>query len=124
MTPSPLVGLVWRDFYYQCSKMIPLVKGARLVAAQQCRAMSSFAAPVLKSTLNPMSPEYKENSAVMGKLIDQLRERVSTIQQGGDAQARERHTSKGKLMVRDRINGLVDPGTAFLELSPLAGYEM
>ena len=43
---------------------------------------------------------------------------------GGDEKSRTRHVAKGKMMVRDRIDALLDPGTAFLELSPLAGHDM
>jgi len=60
----------------------------------------------------------------MDRLISHLRDVTHTAHQGGTAEARERHLSKGKLMVRDRVQGLLDPGTAFLELSPLAGHDM
>jgi 3-methylcrotonyl-CoA carboxylase beta subunit len=60
----------------------------------------------------------------MGRLIAELRERTSLVQLGGGAKALERHTSRGKLAPRDRINGLLDDGSPFLELSPLAGWQL
>lgn len=58
------------------------------------------------------------------KLVDQLKNDIDTIKQGGGIKYRNRHESKGKLFVRDRIEGLLDKGSAFLELSQLAGYKL
>jgi 3-methylcrotonyl-CoA carboxylase beta subunit len=88
------------------------------------RSLSSFSAPVLPSNINSQGAEFTQNAEEMNKLIGTLRETISEVQKGGNEKARQRHLSKGKLMVRDRINGLLDPGTAFLELSPLAGHDM
>ncbi|MCS6854897.1 MAG: methylcrotonoyl-CoA carboxylase, partial [Elioraea sp.] len=55
-------------------------------------------------------------------MIATLRERLATVAQGGPPAARERHRARGKLLVRERIERLVDPGSAFLELSPLAAW--
>jgi 3-methylcrotonyl-CoA carboxylase beta subunit len=60
----------------------------------------------------------------MRGLVDELRERLSRVREGGSAAARERHTARGKLLVRDRVDRLLDPGSPFLELSPLAAYGM
>ena len=60
----------------------------------------------------------------MRDLVDELRDRLRTVRQGGSEPARRRHTERGKLLVRDRIDRLLDPGSPFLELSPLAAYEM
>ncbi len=59
---------------------------------------------------------------VMSELVDELRERMAVIRQGGSASARQRHTDRGKLLVRDRVDRLLDPGSPFLELAPLAAY--
>ncbi len=56
--------------------------------------------------------------------VDELKRRLATISQGGDDASRERHIARGKLLVRDRIKALLDPGSPWLELSPLAAYEM
>src|SRR6059058_2866144 len=58
------------------------------------------------------------------ELIDDLEQRLERVREGGGERARERHVSRGKLLVRDRIERLCDPGTAFLELSPLAAEEL
>ena len=60
----------------------------------------------------------------MSALVTELKEKVGAITQGGGEKAVERHTSRGKLFVRDRINQLLDPGSPFLELSQLAGYKL
>ncbi len=60
----------------------------------------------------------------MTALVDELRERLAVVRQGGSESARRKHTDRGKLLVRDRIDVLLDPGSPFLELSPLAAYGM
>jgi 3-methylcrotonyl-CoA carboxylase beta subunit len=60
----------------------------------------------------------------MRELVDELRERLATVRQGGSESARRKHTDRGKLLVRDRVDRLLDPGSPFLELSPLAAYGM
>ena len=55
-------------------------------------------------------------------MIDTLRERHALVAQGGGDRFRERHESRGKIMVRERIDLLLDPQTPFLELSPLAAW--
>lgn len=60
----------------------------------------------------------------MTGLVEKLRSVTANVLTGGGAKAIERHTSKGKLLARDRIDLLLDPGSAFLELSPLAGHEL
>ena len=60
----------------------------------------------------------------MESLISDLESKVSHISEGGGSEARARHTSKGKLLVRQRINTLLDTGSPFLELSQMAGYKL
>src|SRR3569833_1107732 len=60
----------------------------------------------------------------MKALVAQLRERRAVVRQGGTESARRKHTDRGKLLVRDRIDALLDPGSPFLELSALAAYGM
>ena len=57
-------------------------------------------------------------------LVDELRERTARVRQGGSESARTKHTDRGKMLARDRIDALLDPGSPFLELSPLAAYGM
>ena len=78
---------------------------------------------VLRSRLDPASAESLANRAAMDGLVADLRERqarVSANGAGGDPAAIEKHRARGKLPVRERIDRLIDPGSAFLELSPLA----
>jgi 3-methylcrotonyl-CoA carboxylase beta subunit len=57
-------------------------------------------------------------------LAAELRERLAEVRRGGDEAARARHIERGKMLVRDRVDRLLDPGSPFLELSPLAAYEL
>ena len=66
----------------------------------------------------------QENELEMKKLVTNLRQITENVLQGGGPQAIERHTSRGKLLARDRIDCLIDRGTPFLELSTLAGHEL
>lgn len=76
------------------------------------------------SQINKASSEFKTNQAVMQQLINQLKQRVATIALGGDEKARARHAQHGKLLPRERLQHLLDPGSPFLELSQLAAYDV
>src|SRR5471032_1610232 len=79
---------------------------------------------ILHTQLNPRSAEFAANSAAMLKQVDDLHTLLAQVQQGGGPKAQERHTSRGKLLPRERINRLLDPGSPFLEISQLAAYEV
>jgi len=76
------------------------------------------------SKINPRSPEFIENAAHMQLQVDDLKVKLEEIKLGGGERSRERHLSRGKLLPRDRVYALLDPGSAFLELSQLAAYEV
>ena len=81
------------------------------------------AMPVLRSRLDPTAPEIRANHDAMAALVADLRDRQAAVAgrgAGGDERSIERHRERGKLPVRERIDRLLDPGSAFLELSPLA----
>ncbi len=78
----------------------------------------------LRSAIDPTSERFRANEAHHRSLAEQLRDRLTTAAKGGPARSRERHQSRGKLLPRDRVEALLDPGTAFLELSPLAANGM
>jgi 3-methylcrotonyl-CoA carboxylase beta subunit len=80
--------------------------------------------PVIKSTIDPKSPDFQSNAATMALLLRDLREKLARISEGGGPRAKEKHMARGKLLPRDRVAGLLDPGTPFLELSPLAALGM
>ncbi len=67
---------------------------------------------------------YRENARLNREMSEALATELSRIRRGGSEKARRRHEEQGKLMVRDRIDKLLDPGTPFLELSPLAAHEV
>ena len=77
-----------------------------------------------KSNLKTASEEFKAAAARMREQVADLNQKLAQVRPGGDATARERHSARGKLGVRDRINALLDPGCGLLELSPLAAWEM
>src|SRR5712671_582759 len=79
---------------------------------------------VLKSSLTPTDAAFKSNAAAMAKLVSELKARLATAALGGDERSRKRHTERGKLLPRDRVERLIDPGSPFLELSPLAAFGM
>src|SRR5580692_3799209 len=81
-------------------------------------------APALRSGADPASEAFKRNAAEHGALAAELRERLAAAHLGGSEQARRRHTERGKLLPRERVDTLVDPGSPFLELSPLAAAGM
>src|SRR5919202_3776947 len=80
--------------------------------------------PIIQSQVDIRSDDYKQNAAYNESLASELRSRLATAREGGSPAARERHHSRGKLLVRDRIEQLLDPDTAFLELSPLAAFDV
>ncbi len=80
--------------------------------------------PAIESRLEVRSDEFLHNARAMGGLVSDLRSQVDRAAAGGGDTARARHTARGKLLPRDRIDQLLDPGTAFLELSPLAAHDM
>jgi len=78
----------------------------------------------IKSKINTRSEEFASNASYMQSLVDDLRDKLETIKLGGGQAYQERHKSRGKLLPRERINALIDPGSPFLELSQLAAYNV
>ncbi|XP_045777559.1 probable methylcrotonoyl-CoA carboxylase beta chain, mitochondrial [Maniola jurtina] len=101
--------------------MLNLVRGIRRLNAQ-CRRYSY--ATVIGSEPNKSDPYYQENKAKMDELVEELRQKTNDAIKGGPEEAVKRHTARGKLLVRDRINRLVDEGSDVLELSTLAATDM
>lgn len=104
----------------------------RLFRGPPCsRAVASYTAPyqenaisVLQSNVDSTSDEFRENERLMGEAMARLEQLTRTVQQGGPAKARDKHLARKKMLPRDRVTALLDPGTTFMELSPLAGHEM
>jgi 3-methylcrotonyl-CoA carboxylase beta subunit len=80
--------------------------------------------PIIESKLNPRSDDFRANAAALETLVAELRAKVEQLSLGGGQAARDKHTGRGKLLPRDRIAQLLDPGTPFLEFSQLAAYDM
>ncbi len=80
--------------------------------------------PVLASSLSPRSEEFKANAAAMRALVDDLNAKLAQIAQGGGEAARAKHTARGKLLPRERVEMLLDPDTPFLEVGSLAALDM
>ena len=79
---------------------------------------------VLSTHVDPASAEFRANEAEHARLSAELRERLSRAALGGGEKARARHLERGKLLPRDRVNQLLDPGSPFLELAPLAAEDL
>jgi 3-methylcrotonyl-CoA carboxylase beta subunit len=76
----------------------------------------------LPTRVDSSSPQFRERSQALETLVEKLREELARARKGGAG--RERQTSQKKMLVRDRVDGLLDPGSPFLELSPLAAHGM
>jgi len=79
---------------------------------------------VIESRLKTNSDEFRANAEAMRALVEDLRAKVAEVSRGGTEEARRKHVARGKLLVRDRVAALLDPGAPFLELSQLAAYGM
>ena len=77
---------------------------------------------VLKSRIDPRSDEFRANAAALRALVEDLRAQAARVALGGGEASRARHTSRGKLLPRDRVDHLLDPGAAFLEVGQLAAH--
>ncbi|HET7730193.1 MAG TPA: carboxyl transferase domain-containing protein [Usitatibacter sp.] len=80
--------------------------------------------PRIKSRLDTSSPAFADNAAHHRALAEALRGEVAKVAEGGGPDAQKKHTARGKLLPRDRVRALLDPGTPFLELSQLAAHGM
>ncbi|WP_287983296.1 carboxyl transferase domain-containing protein, partial [Diaphorobacter sp.] len=79
---------------------------------------------ILESQLNPRSADFQANAAAMRAVVEDLRAQIARVSQGGGEAARAKHVARGKLLPRERVQMLLDPGTPFLELAPLAALNM
>jgi len=79
---------------------------------------------IIRSSLNTHSEEYRANFARMQALVADLRAKVAEAALGGDESARAKHVARGKLLPRERVRTLLDPGSPFLEIGQLAAHEM
>ena len=80
--------------------------------------------PTIESKLNPRSADFQANAGAMRTLVDDLKAQVQKVGAGGGEAARKKHMDRGKLLPRVRVQMLLDPGTPFLEVAPLAALNM
>lgn len=92
---------------------------ATLTPPHQAAAISR-----LQTNVDASSEEFKENERQMADVTARLQELTAAIQKGGPQKARDKHIARNKMLPRDRVAALIDPGTTFLELSPMAGHEL
>ncbi|MDP7374843.1 MAG: carboxyl transferase domain-containing protein, partial [Candidatus Poseidoniaceae archaeon] len=78
----------------------------------------------LPTRVNRSDADYQNRRKHNQELVEVLRQRLDNVSNGGGGKYVERHRSRGKLLARERIEKIIDPGTAFLELSPLAAFEL
>jgi len=79
--------------------------------------------PAIVSQVNPKSASFASNSEAMQTLVDDLKDKMQVISQGGGKERQKKHTDRGKLLPRDRLTQLLDLGSPFLELSQMAAYD-
>jgi acetyl-CoA carboxylase carboxyltransferase component len=79
---------------------------------------------ILDTRIDRETADFQANRERMESLVAELRERTASVSEGGGAEAVERHRSRGKMLARERVDALVDPGSAFLELNALAAWEL
>ncbi|KAJ5894903.1 methylcrotonoyl-CoA carboxylase beta chain [Penicillium taxi] len=96
-----------------------------------CRSIANYTHPhhasalsVLPTAVDTSSVEYQENTRQMQELLDRMSSLHGKIAQGGSQKSRDKHLARGKMLPRDRVAALIDSGTPFLELSPLAGHRV
>ncbi len=80
--------------------------------------------PQIRSQIDLRSPDFQANAAQLRETVEDLRKEMARVAQGGGEKARIKHTERGKLLPRERIRALLDAGSPFLELSPLAAHGM
>ncbi|KAK3330895.1 carboxyl transferase domain-containing protein [Apodospora peruviana] len=95
------------------------------------RSVATFTPPhqasgisIIKSNVDTTSDEFKENERLMGEAMARLEQLTRQAHLGGPPKAHEKHIARKKMLPRDRVTALIDPGTTFLELSPLAGQDL
>ncbi|MBV8047278.1 MAG: methylcrotonoyl-CoA carboxylase [Paludibacterium sp.] len=79
---------------------------------------------ILETRLSPQAADFQDNARAMRALVDDLRAKLAKVAKGGGAAAAAKHVARGKMLVRDRIDALLDVDSPFLELSPLAAWDM
>ncbi|ODM20785.1 putative methylcrotonoyl-CoA carboxylase beta chain, mitochondrial [Aspergillus cristatus] len=132
-------SLLLRSFSSRATVLLPhsqrllLSRAPRATTIQRIprRTIANYTHPhhasaisVLPTAVDTSSSDFRENEQQMKELVSKMSNLHGTIAQGGPQKAKDKHIARGKMLPRDRVTSLIDPGTSFLELSPLAGHEM
>jgi 3-methylcrotonyl-CoA carboxylase beta subunit len=113
------------------SALRPRHQPVNLIVPQRRRTIANYTHPnqasaisVLPSIVDKSSQEFQENERQMNDVIARMAELHEKVAQGGPQKAKDKHIARGKMLPRDRVTALIDPGTPFLELSSLAGHQV
>ncbi|EJD38167.1 carboxyl transferase [Auricularia subglabra TFB-10046 SS5] len=104
------------------ARRVQLLAGARRALPRPCRR--AFHADVLPNLVSPASPEFAGKAQAMATLESELAAHIANARAGGGSKAQERMKSRGKMLPRERLAALLDPGSPFVELSSLAAHDM
>jgi 3-methylcrotonyl-CoA carboxylase beta subunit len=123
-SPLLLRSLTWRP-----ARLALRPQPLRALSRPSSRCVASYTHPhhasaisALPSAVDSSSPDFRENAQQMNELLERMSALHGSISQGGPQKAKDKHIARGKMLPRDRVTALIDPGTSFLELSPLAGH--
>ena len=129
--PSVTIRSQTRCLFSSASRPTALSQSRSKEPYQSTRNTATFshshhaeAVSIIPTTVDTSNADFKENKRQMDEATENLVNLHSKIAQGGPQKARDKHTQRGKMLARDRITALIDPGTPFLELSQMAGYDM
>ncbi|KAF1816073.1 carboxyl transferase [Eremomyces bilateralis CBS 781.70] len=126
MSSSTLPSCVRRSFRTASlrSRSLRHPNTTRRTIATHTHSHHANAISVLPTAVDTSSGDFKENARQMDELVEEMKQLHVKISEGGTQKARDKHVARGKMLPRDRVTSLIDPGTEFLELSPLAGHEV
>ncbi|KAL2822209.1 carboxyl transferase domain-containing protein [Aspergillus cavernicola] len=139
--PAPLLRRSWNSSIANAARLAPrrlVVQSSRQshgvlggASISSSRTIASYTHPhhasaisALPTAVDTTSPDFKENAQQMQEVLDRMNGLHETIAQGGPQKAKDKHIARGKMLPRDRVTALIDPGTSFLELSQLAAHEV
>src|SRR5262249_38855011 len=116
MRPSPIIA--------SCTPVLLSSPTGRYARGRAARRPGRLGPMAVLTTQLVRDETFERRRAVMEGLVEDLRERTADVARGGGEKALERHRARGKLTARERIDLLVDPGSAFLELNALAAWDL
>ncbi|KPI41716.1 putative methylcrotonoyl-CoA carboxylase beta chain, mitochondrial [Cyphellophora attinorum] len=107
-----------------CNQQQCVAHTSRRTAATFTHARHADAISVLPTLVDRSSPDFQENASQMAALLEKYSDLHKKIARGGPQKSRDKHVQRGKMLARDRVAALVDPGASFMELSPLAAHDV